>query len=157
MNKSIHSVCLFKFKILKNKNLINLFNYFNYLLNIIKNKYKNVVNITISKKYKLFLNKDFIKKFYLIHKNKSFYNNLVEFNRDKMFFYIRISIILKDPKMNIQNIFDDLVDIKKTISDTSKELFYTIRGLYGIDINSNAIHISDSANSAIYENSLLNL
>ncbi len=81
------------------------------------------------------------KKFYDVHKNKPFFPDLIEFMTSGPL----VAIILER-----QNAIKHLRKICGN-TDSTKAEPGTIRNLYGSDIQINAVHSSDSPQSAEYE------
>lgn len=80
-------------------------------------------------------------RFYYIHKNKHFYDELIEFMTSGPI----IAMILERE--------DAINRLRRLAGDTDSKTADkgTIRNRYGTDIQRNAIHASDSIESAVYE------
>ncbi len=80
-------------------------------------------------------------RFYYIHKNKHFYDGLIEFMTSGPI----IAMILESE--------DAINRLRRLAGDTDSKIADkgTIRNRYGADIQRNAIHASDSIESAVYE------
>ena len=84
------------------------------------------------------MSKKMAESFYLIHKDKPFYNELTEFMSSGK------CVVLALQKDNA------VVELRKLIGATNPELAEndTIRKLYATNLSENAVHGSDSINSA---------
>lgn len=80
-------------------------------------------------------------RFYYIHKNKHFYDELIDFMTSGPI----IAMILERE--------DAINRLRRLAGNTDSKIADkgTIRNRYGIDIQRNAIHASDSIESAVYE------
>lgn len=79
--------------------------------------------------------------FYAVHRGKPFYEGLVEFITSGPV----IGLLLEKEKA--------IEDLRKLVgaTDPKKALPRTVRALYGTNIRENAVHASDSPESAVYE------
>ena len=86
----------------------------------------------------VFLDKTKAEKFYSIHKDKDFFDDLIKFMTSGP---ITICVLKKE---------NGVVDFRNLIGDTDPKEAKpgTIRGMYGINIAKNAIHGSDSDENA---------
>jgi len=87
------------------------------------------------------LKKDHAEKFYAIHKDKPFFNELIEFITSGP---IIVMALRKE------NAIDDWRKLMG-VTDPAKASEGTIRKLYGTDIGKNAVHGSDSLENAKQE------
>ncbi len=87
------------------------------------------------------LSKDEAREFYRVHKGKEFYDRLVEF-------------MSSGPSVGVLLEGEDIIEkVREFIgsTDPKKAKEGTIRNLFGTDITQNAVHASDSPESANYE------
>jgi nucleoside-diphosphate kinase len=113
----------------------------------IANNIGNIINIIESNDYivmnmkKLTLTREQASEFYKEHKDKSFFEGLIDFMTSAPIVVMELS------KENA------VEDFRKLIGNTNPELAEegTIRKLYGKNVAENAIHASDSEESAIRE------
>jgi len=84
------------------------------------------------------LNEDLARKFYAIHKDKHFFNDLIRFMTS------RESVVCVLEKENA------VTELRKLVGETDplKSLPGTIRRCFGTDIQMNGVHASDSAENA---------
>lgn len=108
------------------------------ILNDIKNAGFEVIALK-----KIKLTKELAQKFYLIHKDRPFYNDLCDFMSSAP---IYAAILKKDNAVS---------DFRKLIGNTNPELaeIGTIRKKYALSIQENAVHGSDSDENARIESS----
>lgn len=102
-------------------------------------------NIDIIKIKKILLNKIDVELFYLEHKDKPFYLELVNF----MISDSVVVLILKD--------YDVIAKIRKLVGHTNFKLaeIGTIRNMFGSSLTQNAVHASDSYESFLRESKIL--
>jgi len=87
------------------------------------------------------MSKDQAKRFYIVHKNRPFYDELTDF-------------MSSGPCVPMVFEGEDAISRVREIigaTDPSKAEEGTIRKKYGTDVGRNAVHASDSAESASYE------
>ncbi|MEA3476151.1 MAG: nucleoside-diphosphate kinase [Candidatus Cloacimonadota bacterium] len=98
-------------------------------------------NFNILKMKMLQMNRNIAQRFYYIHKNKHFYDELIEFMTSGPI----ITMVLERE--------DAINRLRRLAGDTDSKIADkgTIRNRYGTDIQRNAIHASDSIESAVYE------
>ena len=103
----------------------------------IKNEFK-INNFNILKEKKVKITKSEAEKFYQVHQTKPFYNDLCDYLSSGP---IVVMILEKD---------DAVLENRKLMgaTDPKKAEENTIRKLYGISIDKNSVHGSDSVNNA---------
>ncbi|MEM0365317.1 MAG: nucleoside-diphosphate kinase [Candidatus Nitrosocaldus sp.] len=91
------------------------------------------------------LSKEDAEEFYSVHKDKPFFNELVQFITSGSI----VAAILEDESSNDDGGMDAIAKVRRIIGATnpSKAEEGTIRRLYGSSITENAIHASDSIES----------
>ncbi len=106
------------------------------ILTILENNDFNILKMKM-----LRMNRNIAQRFYYIHKNKHFYDELIEFMTSGPI----IAMVLERE--------DAINRLRRLAGDTDSKIAAkgTIRNKYGIDIQRNAIHASDSIGSAVYE------
>ncbi len=87
------------------------------------------------------LSKEEAKKFYVVHKDRPFYEELTDFMSSAP--CVPMVFEGKDAIKNVRELIGN--------TDPSKAGAGTIRYIYGTDIGRNAVHASDSSSSANYE------
>lgn len=98
-------------------------------------------NLIIKKMMMIKLSTDDAKKFYIIHKDRDFYSNLIEYMTSGQV----VVLVLEGD--NAINIYRDLMG--STNPSEAKE--ETIRKLYAVDTTRNSVHGSDSPENATIE------
>ena len=110
--------------------------------NLIEN-IKNIFtknNLKIKESKKIHINKDEAAEFYKVHQSKPFYNDLCSYLSSGPI----VVMILEGENAVAKN--------RKLMSNKSKDAEEnTIRKLYGLSIDKNSVHGSDSAENAIKE------
>jgi len=98
-------------------------------------------NFHILKMRMMQMSPNIAQRFYYIHKNKHFYDGLIEFMTSSPI----IAMVLERE--------DAINRLRRLAGDTDSKTAAkgTIRNKYGTDIQRNAIHASDSIESAVYE------
>lgn len=102
-------------------------------------------NYTVLAQKEIRFTKSFAEQFYIEHKAKSFFGELVQFMISGPVYAL---ILEKENAVSEFRTFIGSTDPKKAAPGT-------IRALYGTSINNNAIHASDSAESATRELKLI--
>ena len=98
-------------------------------------------NLIIKKMMMIKLSTDDAKKFYIIHKDRDFYSNLIEYMTSGQV----VVLVLEGD--NAVDIYRDLMG--STNPSEAKE--ETIRKLYAVDTTRNSVHGSDSPENATIE------
>ena len=98
-------------------------------------------NLIIKKMMMIKLSTDDAKKFYIIHKDRDFYSNLIEYMTSDQV----VVLVLEGD--NAIKIYRDLMG--STNPSEAKE--ETIRKLYAVDTTRNSVHGSDSPENATIE------
>ncbi len=102
-------------------------------------------NFHILKMKMLIMNQELAQKFYYVHKEKHFYEELICFMTNN---YIVAMILERE---------DAIKKLRSLAGDTDSKIASpeTIRNKYGTDNSHNAVHASDSLESYLYESEVI--